>query len=103
MKMRFATVSKYCEQEWIQKVTKEVLRVVTVLLSHQIDNVECIDSPSDHQREFSGPGLLLHLLRDVISRYAPFRSMMEFQSEPALVPSHKSVKYIFLISLENGQ
>jgi hypothetical protein len=29
--------------------------------------------------------------------------MMKFQSEPTLVPSHKSLKFIFIVSLENGQ
>jgi hypothetical protein len=84
-------------------MTNEVLCVVTVLPSHQVDNVESIDSPSNGQHEFWGPDLLLRLLRDFISRYAPFRRMMKFQSEPTLFPSPKSLKFIFLVSLENGQ
>jgi hypothetical protein len=66
--MRFAPVWKYCEQQWFQKMNQKVLRVVAVLLSHQINDVEPIDSPNDAQHEFLGPDLLLHLLRDMISR-----------------------------------
>jgi hypothetical protein len=84
-------------------MTKEVLCVVTVLLSHQIDDVESINPPNNSQHEFLGPDLLLHLLRDIISRYAPFLRMMELQSELTLVPSHKYLKFIFLVSLENRQ
>jgi hypothetical protein len=84
-------------------MTKEVLCVVIVLLSHQIHHVESIDSPNNNQHKFFSPDLLLYLLRDITSRYALFRRMMEFQSEPTLVPSHKSFEFIFLFSLENGQ
>jgi hypothetical protein len=101
--MRFAIVWKYYEQQWFQNMTKEVLYVVTVLLSHQINDVESIDSTNNGQHEFSSPDLLLHLLRDITSRYAPFRRMMEFQTKPTLVPNHKSLKFIFLMSLKNGQ
>jgi hypothetical protein len=101
--MRFATVWKYCEQQWFQNVTKEVLRLVTVLLSHQIGDVESIDAPNNSQHGFLAPDLLLHLLRDIISRCVAFRRMMKFQSEPTPVPSHKSLKLIFLVRLENRQ
>jgi hypothetical protein len=84
-------------------MTKEVASLVTLLLILQINEVEFIDSPNNGQHEFLGPGLLLDLLRDFISRYAPFHRMKKFQSEPTLVPSHKSLKFIFLLSLENGQ
>jgi hypothetical protein len=84
-------------------MTEDVLYIVTLLLSHQIDDTESIDSPNNSQYEFLGPDLLLRLGRDIISRYAPFRRMMKFQSEPTLVPSHKSLKFIVLVSLENGQ
>jgi hypothetical protein len=47
--MRFATVWKYWEQQWFQNVIKEVPSVVTVLLSHRIDDVEAIDSPNGRQ------------------------------------------------------
>jgi hypothetical protein len=67
-RMRFATVWKYCQQQWFQNMTKEVLCVVTVLLSHQIDDVESTDSLNNDEHEFLGPNLLLHLLSDVISR-----------------------------------
>jgi hypothetical protein len=93
--MRFATVWKDCEQQLFQNTTKEVLWVLTVLLSHQIDSVESIDSPNYGQQEFLGPDLLLHLLRDTISRYAPFRRVMKFQGESTLVPRHKSLKFIY--------
>jgi hypothetical protein len=83
-------------------MTKEVLCIVTVLLGHQIDDVESIDSPNSNQHEFLGPDLLLHLVKDVISRYAPFRRMMKLQNEPTFVPSHKSLKFIFVVNLENG-
>jgi hypothetical protein len=74
--MRFATVWKYYQQQWFQNTNKEVKCVVTVVLSHQIDDVESIDSPSNGQDEFLGPDVLLHLLRDIISRCAAFRRMM---------------------------
>jgi hypothetical protein len=94
-RMRFAIGWKYCEHQWFQNVIKEVLCVVSVLFSHQIDDVEFIDSPNNSQREILGPDLLFHLLKDIISRYVPFRRMMKFHSEPTLVPSHKSLKLIF--------
>jgi hypothetical protein len=77
--MRFATIWKYCKQQWFQNMTKEVLGVVTVLLSHQTDDRESIDSPNNGQHELFGPDLLLHVLRDIISRYVPFRRMMNFK------------------------
>jgi hypothetical protein len=101
--MRFATVWKYWEQQWFQHMINEVLCVVTVLLNHQIDDMESIDSPNDGQHEFLALDLLFHLLRDIISRYAPFQRMMKFQSEPILTLSHKSLKLMFFVSLENGQ
>jgi hypothetical protein len=101
--MRSATVGKYCEQQWFQNMTEEILWAVIVLLNHQTDDVECIDSPNNDQHEFLGPDLLLRLLKDIISRYALFRKMKKFQSEPTLVPSHKYLKFIFLVRLENGQ
>jgi hypothetical protein len=70
--MRFATVWKYREQQWFQNMTKKVLCVVIVLLSHQINDMESIDSPNNGQHEFLDPDLLLHVLRDVISRCAHF-------------------------------
>jgi hypothetical protein len=82
---------------------KKVLCAVTVLLSHQTDDVKPIDFPNNGQHEFLGPDLLFRCLRDIISRYAPFRRMMKFQSEPTVVASRKSLKFIFLVSRENGQ
>jgi hypothetical protein len=64
--MRLATVRKYCGQKWFQNMTKEVICAVTVLLSHQIDDVESIDSPNNGQQEILGLDLLLHLLGDII-------------------------------------
>jgi hypothetical protein len=84
-------------------MTNEVLCVVTVLLSHQIEGRESIDSPNNSQHEFLDPDLLFHLLRDITSRSALFRQMMKLQSESALVPSQKSFNFIFLVSLENVQ
>jgi hypothetical protein len=101
-RMRFATIWKDCEQQWFQNMTKEVLYIVIVLFSYQIDDVESIDSLNNDQHEFLGPDLLLDLLRDIVSRYAPFHRMMKFQSELTLVPSQKSLQFIFLVSLENG-
>jgi hypothetical protein len=89
-RMRFTTVLKYCEQQWCQNMTEEVPCVVAVLLSSQIDDVESIDYPNNGQHGFLLPDLLLHLLKDIISRYGPFRRIMKFQSEPTLVPRHKS-------------
>jgi fumarate reductase subunit C len=79
-RMRFATVWKYYEQQWLQNMAKEVLCIVAVLLSHQIDDVDSISS-----------------------RSTPFRRMMKFQSEPILVSIDKSLKFIFRVSLENEQ
>jgi hypothetical protein len=101
--MRFATVCKYCEQQWFQNMTEEALYVATVPASHQADDVESGDFPNNSQHEFLGPDLLLDLLRNIISPYAPFRRMMKFQCEPTLVPSHRSVKFIFLLGLEDTQ
>jgi hypothetical protein len=84
-------------------MAKEALCVVIVLVSHHIDDVESIDSPNTGQHEILGPDLLHHTLKDIISRYALFRRIVKFQSEPTLVPSHKTLKFIFLVSLENGQ
>jgi hypothetical protein len=67
-RMPFATVWRYSEQPWFQNMTKEVLCVVTVLLNHQIDDVESINSPNSGQHELLGPDLLLHLLSEIISR-----------------------------------
>jgi hypothetical protein len=100
--MQFVTVWKYCDQSQFQNLTKEVLCVVMMPLSHQIDDVESIDSINNGQHEFLGPDLLLRFLRDIISQYAPFRRMTKFQSEPTLVRSHKSLKFIFFVALENG-
>jgi hypothetical protein len=66
-RMRFATVWKYCEQQWFQNMTMEVRAVITVLLSSQVHDVESINSPNNVQHEFLFPDLLLHLLRDIIS------------------------------------
>jgi hypothetical protein len=41
--------------------------VVTVLLNHQIDDVESMDSANNGQHEFLGPDLLFHLWRNIIS------------------------------------
>jgi hypothetical protein len=78
-------------------MTQQVLCVVTVLLGHQVDNMESIDSQNNSQHEFLCPDLVLHLLRDITLRYAPFRRMMKFQSEPNLIPSHKSLKFYLLM------
>jgi hypothetical protein len=51
-RMRFATVRKHCEQQWFQNMTEGVLCVVTVLLSHQIDDVESIGSPRTVKIDF---------------------------------------------------
>jgi hypothetical protein len=67
MRTPFETVWKYCEQQWFQNITKELLSVVTVLLNHQIDDVESIDSPNNSQHELLDPDLSLRLLRDIIS------------------------------------
>jgi hypothetical protein len=84
-------------------MTNEVLCIVTLLLSHQIGDAESIDSPNHGHHEFLSPDLLRHLLRAIVLQYAPFRRMMKFQSEPTLGPSHKSLKFIFLVSFENEQ
>jgi hypothetical protein len=101
-RMRFAIVWKDCEQQWFQKMTRKALRVATMLLSHQINEVESTDSPNNDQHEFLGPDSVLHLLGYITSRYAPFRGMMKFQNEPPFVPSHMSLKFIFLVNPENG-
>jgi hypothetical protein len=101
--MRLATVWKYCEQQRFQNMTREALCIVIVLLSHQIDNAESIDSPNNGQYELLDLDSLLQLLRGIISRYTPLRRMIKVQSEPTLVPSHKSLNLVFLVSLENGQ
>jgi hypothetical protein len=101
--MQFATVWKYCEQQRFQNITKQGLCIVVARLSHQIDDVESIDSPNAGQPELLGPDLLLDFVREIISRYAPFHRMMKFQIEPTLVPTHKSLKIIFPVSLANGQ
>jgi hypothetical protein len=87
----------------VSNIIKEVLCVVIVLLKHQMDDVESIDSLNNDPHEFLGPDLLLHLLRDVISRYAPFRRTVKFQSEPTPFSSHKFLNFLFPISLENEQ
>jgi hypothetical protein len=53
-RMRFATVWKYCEPEF-QNVTEEVLCAGTMLLSHQIGDVEFIDSPNKDRHELWVP------------------------------------------------
>jgi hypothetical protein len=93
-RMRFVTVWKYCEQQWFQNITKGVLCVVIVVLSHQINDEESIDSPNNGQHEVLGSDLLFPLWRDIISRYAPFCKMTEIQSETVLVLSHKSLNSI---------
>jgi hypothetical protein len=68
------------------------------------DEIEDAISDDEKTQAFrEGPDLLLHLLRDTISRYAPFRKMMNFQSELTLVPSQKSLKFMYLVSLEGAQ
>jgi hypothetical protein len=93
-RMRFVTIWKYCEQQWFQNMTKQVLCAVTVLFNHQINDVESIDSINNAEHEILGPDLLPYLLRDTISRYTPSHRMMNFQSEPTFVPSHKSLDFI---------
>jgi hypothetical protein len=62
-----------------------------------------IGAPNNDQHEILGSGFLLHLLNDIISRCASFRKVMEFQSEPTLIPGGNYLKHIFLVRLENGQ
>jgi hypothetical protein len=66
--MRLVTVWKYCEQQWFQILTPEVLCVLIVLLSHQTDGMESVDSSNNGQHEVLRPGLLLHRLRGIISQ-----------------------------------
>jgi hypothetical protein len=101
--MWFATTWEYCKLQWFQNMTKEVLSIVTVLLGHQINDVESIDSPNNSQHEILGPDLLLHLLRDIILGHLLFRRMMKFQSKLTLVHSHKSSKFLFPVTFQNGQ
>jgi hypothetical protein len=101
--MRFATVWEYCKQQWFQNMTKEVLCVAAVLLSHQIEDVESIDSPDNGPHAMLGLDLLLHLWRDIISQSAPFHRTKKFQTESTLLPHHKSLKFTFLVSLKNRQ
>jgi hypothetical protein len=86
MGIRFTTVWKYCEQQWFQNMTRELLYIVTVLLSHRIDDVKSIDFQHNAQHGFLGPDLLLHLLRDLISRYAPFHIITKFQVDQLSSP-----------------
>jgi hypothetical protein len=67
-RMHFPSVWKYCAQQWIHNIAKEVIRVLTVLLSHQIDDVKFIDSPNNDQHELLCPDLLLDFLMDLIAR-----------------------------------
>jgi hypothetical protein len=67
-----------------------------------MDRAVSIDSPNNGQHEFFGADLLLRFFRGIISQYAPFRRRMTFQKESTIVPSHKSLKSVFLVSLENG-
>jgi hypothetical protein len=48
-RMRFATVWKSCMQHWFQNITDKELSVATRSLSHQIDDVESIDSLNNGQ------------------------------------------------------
>jgi hypothetical protein len=66
--MRFPAVWEYCTQQRFHKIAEEVVCVVIVLLSHQIDNVKSIDSPNNGQYEFLCPDLLLNLLRDLVAQ-----------------------------------
>jgi hypothetical protein len=52
MRMRSATIWKYCGQPQFQNPTKEVLYFV--LLNYQIGDVESIDSPNSGQHEILG-------------------------------------------------
>jgi hypothetical protein len=51
-RMCFATIWKYCEEQWFRKTTAEVVWVGTTLLSHEINNAESIDGFC-HQISFS--------------------------------------------------
>jgi hypothetical protein len=54
IRMRFATIWKYCGQQQFRNTTKEVLYFVIVLLGYQIGDVESINSPNSGQHEIFG-------------------------------------------------
>jgi hypothetical protein len=89
---------KYRAQELFHNILEEVLGIQAVPLRHPIDDVEFVESPKDGQHKLSCPDCLLHPLRGIIARHAPFRRMLELQSQPTLVASYTSSRSIFLLT-----
>jgi hypothetical protein len=87
--MRFPAIWKYCTQQQFRNIFEVVMSVVTVLLSHQIDDMKSVSSPNDDQHELSDIDLSVELLRDIVARYGSFRRMMKFQSKATLVANEK--------------
>jgi hypothetical protein len=102
-RMRFSAVWKYCEQQQFHNLVKEVLCVVTVLLSHRIDDVTTNNFPNNNQHKLLSRDSLFDPLKDITARHALFRGMVKFQNKPTLIPSDKSLKFTFVMGFKNGR
>jgi hypothetical protein len=65
-RMRFPAVWKNCGPQGFDNIVKEIVNVVTLLLSHRIDKVKSIDSPNDSQHELFSPDMVFDFMRDLI-------------------------------------
>jgi hypothetical protein len=64
----FPAVWKDCAQQRFHNAAKEMMNVVPVLLSHQIDAARSIDSRNNGQYELLCPDLLLDFLRNLVAQ-----------------------------------
>jgi hypothetical protein len=101
--MRVPSVWKGCAQHRFHNIAKEVISVVIVLLSHQIDGMKSIEIPKDGQHELLCPDVLLYFLRDPVVRCTLSHRMMKYRREPTPIAGEKSSKFTFLVGFEDGQ
>jgi hypothetical protein len=65
-----------------------LMEVVSIVIQHPLNSLDPVVKDEFQFRPLN---------------FTPFRRMMKFQSEPTLVLSHKFLKFLFLVSLENGR
>jgi hypothetical protein len=68
--MRFPAIWKSCAQQQFRDIVEIAMGVVTVLLSHRIDDMKSISSPNDDQYELSATNLSVELLTEIVVRYS---------------------------------
>jgi phage-related holin len=64
--MEFPAVWKNCTRQGFHNIVKEIVSVVSMLLSHWIDKVKSIDPPNNSQHELFSPDSVLDFMRDLV-------------------------------------